>query len=127
MINGEAKILPHGNPKGESFPDNNSSLRPPFTLSGPHPVSHTKVLGHCAILSKDCHNSGFQDLQGGNVSRQDAKVAAQCGNVHLLHGGSVVQHLREGKGGWEQFSTLTAGGSTRQTSRVPHPILQLTG
>lgn len=62
----------------------------------------TKVLGRGAVVIDDCHDAGPEHLQGGNVGREDAESAGECGDVDLLHTGLLEKHL-QGEGNTRSF------------------------
>lgn len=88
-------------------------LTPPaagFPSSPALPALLTKILGGRAILSIDCHDSWFEDLQGRDVRGQDTEGAGQRGHIHLLHVGAVVKDLSgESRVDGNSLSPGTAG------------------
>lgn len=56
--------------------------------------SLTKVLDGGAVITENCDDSGPEDLQGGDVGREDAKCTRECRYVHLFHTGLFEKHLR---------------------------------
>lgn len=56
--------------------------------------SLTKVLDGGAIITEYGDNSGPEDLQRGDMGREDTERTRQRGNVHLFHTGLFEKHLR---------------------------------
>lgn len=54
----------------------------------------TKVLGRGAVITEDSDDAGPEHLKGGNVGREDAESAGECGDVDLFHTGFFEKHLQ---------------------------------
>lgn len=57
----------------------------------------TKEFSCGAIIVEHCDHARPEDLQRGDVSREDTKSTSQCGHINLFHTGLLEVHLGEGE------------------------------
>lgn len=77
----------------------------------------TKVLGRGAVITEDGDDAGPEHLKGGNVGREDAESAGECGDVDLFHTGLFEKHLR----GREAHSSIHSCMYTERQDVIAFP------
>lgn len=78
----------------------------------------TKVLGRAAFITVDSDNAGPEHLKGGNVGREDAESAGECGDVHLFHTGLFEKHLQRERNTFVRTFMESSAGVCTQKDRM---------